>query len=129
RALGAVRQLGAALEPDLVSICGRDRKALEEARARLGWAGAATAWHEQVADPRIGLFVNGGPNSLHAEPTIAAARAGKHVLCEKPLARTAAESRDTWQAVEAAGVIHMTGFNYRFVPAIRKAREIVASGE
>jgi predicted dehydrogenase len=129
RALGAVRQLSAALEPDLVSICGRDRKALERARARLGWAEATTDWHEQVGDDRVGLFVNGGPNALHAEPTIAAARAGKHVLCEKPLALSAGEAHTMWRAAEDAGVVHATGFNYRFVPAVRLARELVQSGE
>src|SRR5919197_3409921 len=129
RALAAVRQLGAALEPELVSISGRDAEALEEARARLGWAEATRDWREQVADERVGLFVNGGPNALHAEPTIAAARAGKHVLCEKPLGLGAAESYEMWQAAEAAGVRHLTGFNYRFVPAVRLARELLEAGE
>jgi predicted dehydrogenase len=129
RALGAVRQLGAALEPDLVSICGRNREALEEARARLGWVEATTDWREQVADERVGLFINGGPNALHAEPTISAARAGKHVLCEKPLAVSADEAHAMWRAAEEAGVVHATGFNYRFVPAVRLARELVRTGE
>jgi len=129
RALAATRQLDGALDPRLVSISGRDEAAREEARSRLGWAEGVADWREQVADERVGLFVNGGPNSLHAEPAIAAARAGKHVLCEKPLARDAAEARATWQAAEEAEVVHMTGFNYRFVPAVRAARRIVESGE
>jgi predicted dehydrogenase len=129
RALGAVRQLGAALEPELVSISGRNAEALEEARARLGWAEATTEWREQVTDERVGLFVNGGPNALHADPTIAAVRAGKHVLCEKPLALTADDALTMWRAAEEAGVVHATGFNYRFVPAVRLARELVRSGE
>src|SRR5438045_9504642 len=81
-----------------------------------------------VADGRIGLFDNGGPNSLHAEPTIAAADAGKHVLCEKPLGRTAEESHEVWRRVAATGVKHLCGFNYRFVPAVRLARELVHDG-
>ena len=92
RALGATRQLGAALEPRLVSISGRDEAKREEARARLGWEEGVADWREQIADERIGLFVNGGPNSLHAEPSVAALRAGKHVICEKPLGRNADES-------------------------------------
>jgi predicted dehydrogenase len=82
-----------------------------------------------VADPEVELFDNGGPNNLHAEPTIAAAEAGKHVICEKPLGRTAAESHEIWQRVEAAGVKHMTAFNYRFVPAVRLARLMIESGD
>ena len=129
RALATVRQLGAALEPELVSISGRDAEAVEEARARLGWAEATTDWREQIADERIGLFVNGAPNALHAEPSTAAARAGKHVVCEKPLAVSAEEAHAMWHEAEAAGVVHATGFNYRFVPAVRLARELVRSGE
>jgi predicted dehydrogenase len=129
RALLELRHLDVPLRPELVSISGRDARAVEEARARWGWAEATTDWREQVADERIGLFVNGGPNAVHAEPTLAAARAGKHVLCEKPLGLTAAQSYELWQAAEAAGVRHLCGFNYRFVPAVRLARELLEAGE
>jgi predicted dehydrogenase len=129
RAFLAQRTLGGRLQPELVSISGRNAQKVEEARALYGWAEAVTDWREQVADDRIGLFDNGGPNALHAEPTIAAARAGKHVLCEKPLGRTADEARAMWQEAEAAGVVHMCGFNYRFVPAVRLARELLEAGE
>ena len=81
------------------------------------------------ATRRSALFDNGGPNSLHAEPTIAAAEAGKHVLCEKPLGRDADESYEIWQRVDATGVKHLCGFNYRFVPAVRLARELIEAGE
>ena len=84
-----------------------------------------TDWHELIGDERIGLFDNSGPNNLHTEPSIAAAEAGKHVICEKPLGRDAAESYEAWQRVDAAGVKHMCAFNYRFVPAVRLAREII----
>jgi predicted dehydrogenase len=88
-----------------------------------------TDWREQVADERIALFINAGPNSLHAEPTIAAARAGRHVLCEKPLALSANEAREMWHEAEQAGIVHLCGFNYRFVPAVRLARELLEAGE
>jgi predicted dehydrogenase len=101
---------------------------VSEAARRYGFAGYVTDWRELVADERIGLFDNSGPNNLHAEPTIAAAEAGKHVICEKPLGRDAAESYETWQRVAATGVKHMCAFNYRFVPAVRLAREMIASG-
>jgi len=129
RAFQAQRALGAPLQPELVSISGRNAEKVEEARARYGWAEAVTDWREQVADDRIGLFDNGGPNALHAEPTIAAARNGKHVLCEKPLGRTAEEALAIWSESERAGVVHMCGFNYRFVPAVRLARELLEAGE
>jgi predicted dehydrogenase len=116
------------LVPELVSVSGRNRDALVAMQQRYGWAEAVTDWREQVADPRVGLFDNGGPNALHAEPCIEAARNGKHLLCEKPLGMDAAESHTMWVEAERAGVQHMTGFNYRFVPAVRHAREIVRSG-
>jgi predicted dehydrogenase len=117
------------LEPSLVAIAGRDAAAVSDAAARYGFASAVTDWRELVADPRVELFDNSGPNGLHAEPTVAAAEAGKHVICEKPLGRDAEESYETWQQVAATGVKHMCAFNYRFVPAVRLAREIIASGE
>ena len=129
RALLALRSLDVPFRPELVSISGRSAGPLEEARERYGWGEAFTDWHDQVEDERVGLFVNGGPNSVHAEPTIAAAQAGKHVVCEKPLGRTADESFEIWQAAESAGVRHLCGFNYRFVPAVRLARELLEAGE
>ena len=117
------------LMPDLVAIAGRNEEAVAEAARRYGFAGHVTDWHALLDDERIGLFDNSGPNNLHAEPTIAAAQAGKHVICEKPLGRDADESYDTWQRVHAAGVKHMCAFNYRFVPAVRLARQLIEAGE
>jgi predicted dehydrogenase len=116
------------LLPRLVAIAGRNEEAVAEAARRYGFAGHVTDWRALVTDERVGLFDNAGPNNLHAEPTIAAAEAGKHVICEKPLGRDAAEAYETWQRVANAGVKHMCAFNYRFVPAVRLAREIIASG-
>jgi predicted dehydrogenase len=129
RALLALRNQDVPFRPELVSLSGRTAEQLERARARWGWGEATTDWRAQVEDERVRLFVNGGPNDVHAEPTIAAARAGKHVVCEKPLGRDAAESHEIWQAAEAAGVTHLCGFNYRFVPAVRLARELLEAGE
>ena len=117
------------LEPKLVGIAGRSPEAVQEAADRYGFEYGTDDWRRLVADESIGLFDNSGPNALHAEPTIAAAQAGKHVICEKPLGRDAAESHAIWQAVAATGVKHLCGFNYRFVPAMRLAREIVDAGE
>jgi predicted dehydrogenase len=129
RALLTLRTLAVPFRPELVSISGRSVGPLEQARERYGWGEAVADWREQVDDERVGLFVNGGPNSVHSEPTIAAARAGKHVVCEKPLGRTADESYEIWQAAKTANVRHVCGFNYRFVPAVRLARELLEAGE
>jgi predicted dehydrogenase len=117
------------LVPRLVGIAGRNEEAVREAAQRYGYDYATSDWRELVADERIGLFDNGGPNSLHAEPTIAAAQAGKHVICEKPLGRDADESYEIWRQVAATGVKHLCAFNYRFVPAVRLAREMIEAGE
>jgi predicted dehydrogenase len=117
------------LMPQLVAIAGRNVEAVSEAARRYGFAEHVTDWKALVSDDRIQLFDNAGPNNLHAEPTIAAAEAGKHVICEKPLGRDAAESYETWQRVQATGVKHMCAFNYRFLPAVRLAHQIIASGE
>jgi predicted dehydrogenase len=115
--------------PRLVSIAGRNEEAVAEAARRYGFEGYVTDWRELVQDERIALFDNSGPNNLHTEPSIAAAEAGKHVICEKPLGRDANESHEAWQRVDAAGVKHMCAFNYRFVPAVRLARQMIEAGE
>jgi len=117
------------LVPRLVALAGRTEAAVAAAAKRYGYERWTTDWRDLVSDDAISLFDNGGPNSLHAEPTIAAAEAGKHVLCEKPLGRTADESYDMWQRVAATGVKHMCAFNYRFVPAVRLARNLMEAGE
>jgi len=99
-----------------------------EAAQRYGFAGYATDWRALIDDPHIALFDNCASADSHAEPTIAAAQAGKHVWCEKPLALTAADALRMWQAAERAGVTHMVGFNYRFVPALRHLRDLIAAG-
>ena len=115
--------------PELIAIAGRDGDAATETARRYGFEHATTDWRELVDDPDVGLFDNSGPNGLHAEPTIAAAAAGKHVVCEKPLGRDADESYEIWQSVASTGVKHMCAFNYRFVPAITLARQMIEAGE
>jgi predicted dehydrogenase len=117
------------LMPQLVAIAGRDEAAVSAAARRYGFAGHVTDWRARGAHERGVLFDNSGPNNLHAEPTIAAAEAGKHVVCEKPLGRDADESYETWQRVRVTGVKHMCAFNYRFMPAVRLAREMIAAGD
>ena len=100
--------------PELVAICGRDAGAVAEAARRYGYARHYTDWRDLIDDERVQLFDNGGPNDVHAEPCIAAAAAGKHVICEKPLARNAEEAATMLAAVRDAGVKHMVAFNLPF---------------
>jgi predicted dehydrogenase len=114
--------------PRLVAICGRTEEAVADAALRYGYEGYYLDLDDMLADPRIQLFDNCASADSHMAPTIAAIKAGKHVLCEKPLAPNAADARAMWQAAEAAGVKHATGFNYRFVPAVRFVRQIIEEG-
>jgi predicted dehydrogenase len=115
--------------PRLVAISGRDENGVSEAARRYGYETYSTRWEDVVANPDVQVFDNGGPNDTHLEPTIAAARAGKHVICEKPLGRTAEESFDIWKGVAETGVKHQCAFNYRFFPAIRLAKQMIDAGE
>lgn len=114
--------------PKLAAIAGRNEEAVKEAAKRYGYQRYYTDWREMLKDDSVQLFDNGGPNDAHAEPSIVAAKAGKHVLCEKPLGRTADESKRMRDEVMATGVKNMVAFNYRFVPAIRQIRKLVDSG-
>ena len=114
--------------PRLVAVAGRNESACSEAARRFGYEKYYTDWRDLIADEEVELFDNGGPNDAHAAPSIAAAEAGKHVLCEKPLARNAEEAKGMLDAVQKAGVKHMVAFNYRFVPAIRQIRLLIDSG-
>lgn len=111
--------------PRLIAMCGRTREAVAEMALRMGYEGYYTELEDMLADPRIALFDNCASANAHYEPTLAAIAAGKHVLCEKPLATSAADAKRMWLAAEAAGVVHMTGFNYRFVPAVRFVRDLI----
>ena len=102
--------------------------ALAEAAARYGFADHVTDWRAIVADDRIGLFDNVGPNDLHGAPTIAAAEAGKHVICEKPLALDAEGAERLVKAAAEAGRQATVPFIYRYYPTLREARERVRDG-
>jgi predicted dehydrogenase len=117
------------LTPRLVAVAGRSEEETAAAAERYGFTAHVTDWHDLLADDAIGLLDICAPNSVHTVASIAAAKSGRHVLCEKPLGRDADESYDAWQAARRARVKHMCAFNYRFVPAIRLAREMIDAGE
>lgn len=119
------------LRPDMAVICGRDATAVRAAADRHGWAEAETDWHALVRRDDIDLVDICTPGDSHAEIALAALAAGKHVLCEKPLANTVAEAEAMARAAEEArsrGQLAMVGFNYRRVPATALARRMVAEG-
>jgi predicted dehydrogenase len=116
--------------PRLVGVCGLGQEDVEEAAKRYGFETACTDWREflDTAGDQFQIFDNCGPNNVHAEPSLVAAQYGKHVVCEKPLARTAEEAKAALDVVKKAGVKNMVGFNYRFVPAIRQIKKLIDAG-
>lgn len=119
------------LHPDMAAIAGRDEAAVTAAATRLGWSSVETDWKALVIRDDIDLVDICTPGDTHAEIAIAALEAGKHVLCEKPLANSVAEAAAMAEAAEAAranGQLAMVGFTYRRVPAIQLARQLVADG-
>jgi len=118
-----------AIEVSLKLLAEQNAEAAEASARRYGWEQVTGDWADVAESPDIDLFVNAGPNHLHAEPSIAAARKGKHVFCEKPLASSADEAYRLWKAVEATGVVHMCAFMHRSIPALNLAREMIRSGE
>ncbi|MEZ5666880.1 MAG: Gfo/Idh/MocA family oxidoreductase [Alphaproteobacteria bacterium] len=113
----------------LVALAESDAALAREVAARYDWQRTTPDWHDVVADPGIDLFINAGPNDRHAEPTIAAAAAGKALFSEKPLARDADEAHRIWQAAADAQVLHMCAFLHRSIPALRLARQMIEAGE
>jgi len=114
-----------AVERDV--LVGTDERALSEAVDRLGFERYATDWRDVVGD--VDVFYDLAPNFLHVEPTIAALEAGTHVLCEKPLAPTLDGAREMRDAASESDAVAACAFNYRFVPAIQYARDLIAEGE
>ncbi|ROS60491.1 putative dehydrogenase [Curtobacterium sp. PhB172] len=119
------------VEPEMAVIVGRDPERTEAARVQYGWQSASTDWRAVLADPDIDVVDIVSPGSSHVEIAIAALEAGKHVLCEKPLANTVEQAEAMTAAAAAArahGVRAMVGFSYRRVPAIAFARQLVQDG-
>ena len=119
------------LQPDLAVLCGRDKDKASAAAEKLGWRSVETDWRALLARDDVGLVDVCSPGDTHAEIAIAALDAGKHVLCEKPLANTVDEARAMVAAASRAaqqGVRSMVGYSYRRVPAVALARRLVEQG-
>jgi len=114
--------------PVMKVICGRTEAEVAEAAKTYGWESYETSWEKLIARDDVDLVDISTPVNLHKDIAIAAAKAGKHILCEKPMAMSLDEAKEMLEAVEKAGVKHMIGFNYRRVPAIILAKRLIDEG-
>ena len=112
----------------LRTICGRDKRALKKSATQFGWEKCAIDWRAVVDDPEIDLIDITTPNESHCEIALEAAAAGKAILCEKPLALNVAEAKRMTDAVRKTRVVNMVCHNYRRVPALALAREMIVEG-
>jgi predicted dehydrogenase len=115
-------------EPVLKTICGLEEKEAKAFADRWGYQSYTTDWHKVIDDKSIDIVDICVPNNRHAEIAIAAAKAGKMIVCEKPLALNGKEGEKMVQAVEKAGVANFVSFNYRRVPAVTLAKQLIDSG-
>jgi len=115
--------------PVLKAACARDAAKLQTFADMWGYASVETDWRKLVARPDIDAIDICVPNDLHLEIAVAAAKAGKMILCEKPIARNTAEGLKMCKAVEKAGVLNTVWYNYRRVPAVTLAKNLVAEGK
>jgi predicted dehydrogenase len=128
----AWRQVGAMfdtpVEPVMKVMCGKFAEEVEVAQ-KWGWEESSLNWKEVVQRPDIDIVDVCTPNFLHGPVAIEAAKHGKHVVCEKPLANTLPEAKEMLAAVKKAGVKHMCGFSYRFAPAVQTIKNMIDKGE
>ena len=129
----AYRQVGRFFTPKYLPrmkvLCGRTPAGVKAAAEQLGWEETATDWRDVVSRKDIDIVDIATPGDSHAEIAIEAAKAGKVVLCEKPLANTVKEAEKMLAAVTKAGVIHMICHNYRRAPAVMLARQLIEEGK
>jgi predicted dehydrogenase len=115
-------------QPVLKAMCARNTERANTFAANWGYESVENDWRALVARPDIDLIDIASPNDTHEEIAVAAARAGKMILCEKPLGRTAVEAERMVKAVESAGVPNMVWYNYRRVPAVTMIKSMVDEG-
>ncbi|NLJ67052.1 MAG: Gfo/Idh/MocA family oxidoreductase [Clostridiales bacterium] len=129
----AFRKVGMFFEPSLrlnmKAICGRDEEWVKESAEKFGWEGYETSWENLVKRDDIDVIDITAPSNFHKEIAIAAAEAGKHIFCEKPLALNLKDAREMLEVVKKANVKHQIGFNYRFAPAVQLAKKLIDEGK
>jgi predicted dehydrogenase len=116
------------IKPVMKVLVGRNREAVKAVADQFGWEEIATDWREVVERDDIQVIDIGSPGNTHAEIAIAAAKAGKHIICEKPLANSLEEAKAMVQAAREARVTTLCNYNYRRVPAVRLAKKLIESG-
>jgi len=127
--LKAARFFDLKAKPVMKVVCGRHADGAQQLADKFGWRSVETDWRKVVEDPDIDILDINTPNDSHAEIAIAAARAGKHILCEKPLAMNVAECKAMVNAVNKAGMVNMVCHNYRRIPAIALAKRMIERGD
>ena len=125
----AVALFGPKTQPEMRVICGQDGDRARAAAERYGWPEHSTRWEDVVARDDVDVIDIAATGHMHAPIAIAAAREGKHIFCEKPLANSLPEAQRMVKAVEDAGVVNTVCFNYRRVPAIALARQLIDAGK
>ncbi|MFY9177318.1 MAG: Gfo/Idh/MocA family oxidoreductase [Caldicoprobacterales bacterium] len=129
----AFKKVGMFFDPSvkigMKAICGRDEAWVKEAAEKYGWEDYETSWEDLIKRDDIDIIDITAPSNFHKEIAIAAAKAGKHVFCEKPLALNLKDAREMLAAVKEANVKHQIGFNYRFAPAIQLAKKLIDEGK
>ena len=117
------------IHPRLV-VCGDSiEQRVHEARARFGFEQCTTDWHEVVSNPAVEVVNIAAPNGLHLEMVQAAARAGKHIFCEKPVGKDPGETAQCEKAAREAGVYTFVGYNYRWPPLVQYSRQLIEAGK
>ncbi len=118
----------AKIAPRLLVLCDQKAELAAREAARYGYEEYCSDWREMAADPRVQVFDNCAPDPVHPEPCIAALQHGKHVICEKPMAIRVEDARRMRDAAAAATGKAMCTFNYRFMPAVRFAKDLISEG-
>ncbi|WP_273717020.1 Gfo/Idh/MocA family protein [Alkalihalobacillus pseudalcaliphilus] len=116
------------IRPIMKVIAGRNHEAVSQAANQYQWESYTTNWQDLIDNDDIDLIDINAPSDVHKDIAIEAAKAGKHIYCEKPLALTLADSREMLEAAEQAGIKHMVGYNYRFAPAVMLAKKLIDEG-
>jgi predicted dehydrogenase len=117
------------IKPELKVACGRNKEAVTAFAEKWGWQEVETDWKKVVENPDIDIIDISLPQHLHYEVAMAAAKNGKHIFCEKPLAHSRKQAEEMLKAAEDNGVLHYLNHNYRRIPAVKLAKQLIEEGK